>query len=64
MLDELGARGELDWTSEARKVGPLTELNPVDHGSSGSKLHVLSEIPLVVGVSGANPHDSLPSGPW
>ncbi|WP_369016012.1 transposase [Streptomyces sp. B1866] len=44
------------------KGGTLTGPNPVDRGKPGSKLHVLSEaqgIPLVVGVSGANTHDSL-----
>ncbi|WP_093775025.1 IS5 family transposase [Streptomyces sp. yr375] len=70
VLDELGARGELDWTSvivdaasvRAKKGGSLTGPNPVERGKSGSKLHVLSEaqgIPLAVGVSGANTHDSL-----
>ena len=40
----------------------MTGPNPVDRSKSGSKLHVLSEaqgIPLAVGVSGANTHDSL-----
>lgn len=44
-----------------RKGGSLTGPNPVDRGKKGSKLHVLSEaqgLPLVVGVSGANLHDS------
>lgn len=44
------------------KGGTLTGPNPVDRGKPGSKLHVLSEaggIPMVVGVSGANTHDSL-----
>lgn len=53
VLDQLGARAELDWSS-----GP----NPVDRGKSGSKLHVLSDaqgIPLVVGVSAANTNDIL-----
>lgn len=48
--------------SAGEKGGSLTGPNPVDRGKSGSKLHVLSEaqgIPLVVGVSGANTHDSL-----
>ncbi|MGJ7418532.1 IS5 family transposase [Streptomyces cinereoruber] len=69
VLDELGARGELDWTSvivdaahvRAKKGGSLTGPNPVDRGKKGSKLHVLSEaqcIPLAVAVSGANTHDS------
>ncbi|XXZ47609.1 IS5 family transposase (plasmid) [Streptomyces cavourensis] len=69
VLDELGARGELDWTSaigdaasvRAKKGGALTGPNPVDRGKKGSKLHVLSEargIPLAVAVSAANTHDS------
>lgn len=70
VLDELGARGELDWASaivdaasvRAKKGGMLTGPNPVDRGKKGSKLHVLSEaqgIPLAVAVSGADTHDSL-----
>jgi transposase len=69
VLDELGARGELDWSSvivdaasvRAKKGGSLTGPNPVDRGKKGSKLHALSEgqgLPLVVAVSGANLHDS------
>ncbi|MEU3265656.1 IS5 family transposase [Streptomyces bacillaris] len=69
VLDEPGARGELDWTSaiidaasvRAKKGGSLTGPNPVDRGKKGSKLHVLSEaqgIPPAVAVSGANVHDS------
>ncbi|WP_246113975.1 transposase [Streptomyces montanus] len=44
------------------KGGSLTGPNPVDRGTKGSKLHVLSDaqgIPLAVAVSGANMHDSL-----
>ncbi|MER6566620.1 IS5 family transposase [Streptomyces sp. NPDC001093] len=69
VLDELGARGEVDWTSAIvdaasvrAKRGSLTGPNPVDRGKKGSKLHVLSDaqgIPLAVAVSGANMHDSL-----
>ncbi|WP_095533970.1 IS5 family transposase [Streptomyces prasinopilosus] len=70
VLDELGARGEVDWTSaivdaasvRAKKGGSLTGSNPVDRGRKGSKLHVLSDaqgVPLAVAVSGANMHDSL-----
>ncbi|MEV6484364.1 IS5 family transposase [Streptomyces sp. NPDC051576] len=69
VLDELGVRGEVDWTSgivDAASVrvkrGSLTGPNPVDRGKKGSKLHVLSDaqgIPLAVAVSGANMHDSL-----
>ena len=39
----------------------MTGPSPVDRGKKGSKIHVLSEaegIPLVVGVSAANTHDS------
>ncbi|WP_373429199.1 IS5 family transposase [Streptomyces sp. V4I23] len=68
VLDELGARGEVDWTSVIvdaasvrTKKGSLTGRNPVDRGKKGSKLHVLSDaqgLPLALGVSGANVHDS------
>ncbi|MEV7018888.1 IS5 family transposase [Streptomyces sp. NPDC093991] len=69
VLDELGARGEVDWTSaivdaasvRAKKGGSLTGRNPVDRGKRGSKLHVLSDaqgLPLTLGVPGANVHDS------
>ncbi|MCM2416685.1 IS5 family transposase [Streptomyces sp. RKAG293] len=69
VLDELGARGALDWSSaivdaasvRAKLGGSLTGANPVDRGKKGSKLHVLSEaqgLPLSVAVSGANLHDS------
>ncbi|MEU5697367.1 transposase [Streptomyces aurantiacus] len=60
VLDELGARGELDRASaivDAASVraerGTLTGPNPVDRGKKGSKLHVVSEaqgIPLAVAV--------------
>ncbi|MDL4819312.1 IS5 family transposase [Actinomadura sp. OS1-43] len=69
VLDELGARGQVDWASaivdaaavRAKKGGTLTSPNPVDRGKKGSKLHVLSDaagLPLVVAVSAANVHDS------
>nr|WP_093841734.1 IS5 family transposase [Streptomyces aidingensis] len=69
VLDELGARGEIDWTSaivdaanvRAKKGDRLTGPNPVDRGKKGSKLHVLSDaqgLPLALGVSGANVHDT------
>lgn len=68
VLDELGARGELDWSSAIvdaasvrAKWGALTGPNPVDRGKKGSRLRVLSEargLPLVVAVSGANLHNS------
>ncbi|MEV5429265.1 IS5 family transposase [Streptomyces sp. NPDC052701] len=67
VLDELGARGEVDWTaaivdaaSVQRKGGRLTGRNPVDRGKKGSRLHVLSDaqgLPLALGVSGASVHD-------
>ncbi|WSY65085.1 IS5 family transposase [Streptomyces sp. NBC_00885] len=69
VLDELGAWGEVDWTSAIvdaasvrSKGGSLAGPNPVDRGQKGSKLHVLSDaqgVPLTVAVSGANMHDSL-----
>ncbi|MGV9718850.1 MULTISPECIES: IS5 family transposase [Mycobacteriales] len=68
VLDRLGGSGELDWSaaildaaSVRAKRGSLTGPSPVDRGKKGSKIHVLSEaegIPLVVGVSAANTHDS------
>ncbi|MGJ3561188.1 IS5 family transposase [Streptomyces sp. INA 01156] len=69
VLDELGARGELDWTSaivdaasvRAFEGGSPTGRNPVGRGKRGDKLHVLSDaqgLPLALGVSGANVHDS------
>ncbi|WP_433339064.1 IS5 family transposase [Spirillospora sp. CA-294931] len=68
VLDELGARGQVDWTSaivdaaavRAKRGGTLTGPNPVDRGKKGSKFHVLSDaagLPLVVGVSAANTND-------
>ncbi len=39
----------------------MTGPNPVDRGKNGSKIHVLTDangLPLVLGVSGANVHDS------
>jgi transposase len=40
----------------------LTGPNPTDRGKSGSKIHVLADangLPLVVGVTAANTHDSV-----
>ncbi|WP_329031737.1 IS5 family transposase [Streptomyces sp. NBC_01725] len=70
VLDELGARGLLDWSSaivdaasvRAKKGGladrsESSDHDPADRGKKGSKLHVLSEgqgLPPVVAVSGAN----------
>ncbi|MGX4731470.1 IS5 family transposase [Kitasatospora griseola] len=69
VLDELGARGDLDWSRcavdsvnmRALKKGDLTGPNPVDRGKYGSKIHLLAErtgLPLSLAVSGANLHDS------
>jgi transposase len=41
--------------------GDLTGPNPVDRGKYGSKIHLITErtgLPLSVGISGANMHDS------
>ncbi|MEU6721001.1 IS5 family transposase [Nonomuraea sp. NPDC046802] len=70
LLDELGARGELDWSRcaidsvsvRAMKKGELTGPNPVDRGKKGSKTHLVTEqtcLPLAVAISAANVHDSL-----
>ncbi|WP_435852309.1 IS5 family transposase [Streptomyces massasporeus] len=70
ILDELGARGELDWSRCAidsvsgpgGKRGPLTGPNPTDRGKPGSKIHLITDrngVPLSLGISGANMHDSL-----
>ncbi|MFF9984632.1 IS5 family transposase [Streptomyces erythrochromogenes] len=70
ILDELGARGELDWSRvcdrlrqhAGRKRGPLTGPNPTDRGKPGSKVHLITDrngLPLSLGIAGANMHDSL-----
>jgi transposase len=41
--------------------GDLTGPNPVDRGKNGSKIHLITErtgLPLSIGISGANLHDS------
>ncbi|MGW8799943.1 IS5 family transposase [Streptomyces sp. NPDC055775] len=69
VLDELGARGELDWSRcaidsvrfWAAKGGFLTGPNPTDRGKLGSKIHLVTDrngLPLSPGISGANMHDS------
>ncbi|CAM5697142.1 IS5 family transposase OS=Streptomyces tendae OX=1932 GN=F3L20_33105 PE=4 SV=1 [Streptomyces tendae] len=70
ILDELGARGELDWSRcaidsvslRAAKRGCLTGPNPTDRGKLGSEdrpdLRPANGLPLSLGVSGANMHDS------
>ncbi|MGW0190395.1 transposase, partial [Streptomyces sp. NPDC003362] len=68
VLEELGSRGELDWSrcaidsvnTRVLKGGELTGPNPVDRGKYGS-IHLITEqtgLPLSVGISGANVHDS------
>lgn len=69
VLDELGARGELDWSRCAidserpgRKRGSLTGPNPTDRGKLGSKIHLIADrngLPLSLGISAANMQDSL-----
>ncbi|MFF9788516.1 IS5 family transposase [Streptomyces nigrescens] len=42
--------------------GPLTGPSPTDRGKSGSKIHLITDrngLPLSLGISGANMHDSL-----
>ncbi|WP_086002113.1 IS5 family transposase [Nocardiopsis kunsanensis] len=69
VLDELGSRGELDWSRcaidsvnmRALKKGDLTGPNPVDRGKKGAKVHLITDksgLPLSVAISGANTHDS------
>ncbi|MFB7260586.1 IS5 family transposase [Streptomyces nojiriensis] len=69
VLDRLGVNGELDWSRcaidsvsiRAVKGGRLTGPNPTDRGKLGSKIHVICDrngLPLSVGISGANLHDS------
>ncbi|MFF8867926.1 IS5 family transposase [Streptomyces sp. NPDC015139] len=65
VLDELGARGGLDWSRCAIDSVNMRALkkgtdrpNPVDRGKYGSKIHLITGLPLSVGVSGANLHDS------
>jgi hypothetical protein len=44
-----------------RGVGELVGANPVDRGKPGSKYHLLIDatgVPLAVGLSAANTHDS------
>ena len=43
------------------KRGPLTGPNPTDRGKRGSKIHLITDrngLPLSLGISGANMHDS------
>ncbi|WP_337192420.1 IS5 family transposase [Streptomyces sp. YIM 132580] len=68
VLDELGVRGELVWSRCAidsvnmwALKGDLTGPNPVDRGKYGSEIHLITErsgLPVSVGISAANLHDS------
>ncbi|MEU5702874.1 IS5 family transposase [Streptomyces aurantiacus] len=68
VLEELGSRGDLDWSRCAidsvnmrALKGELTGPNPVDRGKKRSKIHLITErtgLSLSVGVSAANLHDS------
>ncbi|MFE1904312.1 IS5 family transposase [Streptomyces gardneri] len=69
VLDELGSRGELDWSPLRDRLGEhagpeewdLTGPNPVDRGKYGSKIHLITErtdLPISLAISAANLHDS------
>ncbi|MHB9849054.1 IS5 family transposase [Streptomyces krungchingensis] len=69
ILDELGAQGALDWSrfavdsvSVRALKGKLTGPNPTDRGKLGSKIRLVVDrvgLPVSVGISAANTHDSL-----
>jgi IS5 family transposase len=47
---------------QGHKRGPLTGPDPTDRGKNGSKIHLITDrngLPLSLGISGANMHDSL-----
>jgi IS5 family transposase len=47
---------------QGRKRGPLTGPNPTDRGKNGSEIRLITDgngLPLSLGISGANMHDSL-----
>ncbi|MFF8382020.1 IS5 family transposase [Streptomyces sp. NPDC015661] len=68
ILDELGSRGQLDWSrcvidsvSIRALKGHLTGPNPTDRGKEGSKIHLICDrtgLPISLAISGANLHDS------
>jgi transposase len=69
LLDWLGDDGQVDWSRAAidsvsvrgRREGELVGANPVDRGKPGSRFHLLIDaggLPLAVGLSAANTHDS------
>ncbi|MFF3948114.1 IS5 family transposase [Streptomyces sp. NPDC001902] len=68
VLDELGSRGELDWSRcaidsvnmRALKGGP-DRPESCRPGKNGSKIHLITEgsgLPVSIGISGANTQDS------
>lgn len=64
-LDDAGlldlTRAVLDSAHVRAKRGELTGPSPVDRGKAGSRMHVLPDangLPLLVGLSAANTHDS------
>lgn len=69
LLERLAEAGQLDWSRAAidarslaaKRGGECTGPNPTDRGRPGSKHHILVErqgIPLVMGLSAADMHDS------
>ncbi|MFE9687905.1 IS5 family transposase [Streptomyces sp. NPDC006285] len=68
VLDELGSQGKLDWSRYAidsvsvrALKGRLTGPNPTDRAKAGSKIHLIVDrngLPLSIGISAANLHDS------
>lgn len=63
VLDEVGSRGELDWSRcaidsvnvRAPEKGTWQVRNPADQGKYGSKIHLIAErtgLPLSVGSQG------------
>jgi transposase len=69
LLEQLSREGRLDWSrasldslSVRQTGGELTGPNPTDRGKPGSKYHLLVDrdgVPLAVGLSAANTHDSM-----
>ncbi|PRX01145.1 UNVERIFIED_ORG: hypothetical protein CLV66_12644, partial [Actinomadura viridilutea] len=75
ILDELGSRGELDWSRcaidsagmRALKGGEPAGPNPVERGKNRSKIHVIAEragLPISVAISPADLHDSQAPQPF
>jgi hypothetical protein len=69
VLDELGSRGGMDWSRCAidfvgvpsPQRGQLTGPIPTDRGENGSKIHLIVDrrgLPLSIGISAVNLHDS------